>query len=53
MGGGISVSTEENKNAIKSVALVSNSEFYNNSASNKGDGMVYDWRNSYVKNCLI
>ena len=55
MGGGISaaVSMEKDKNAFKSVALVSNSEFYNNSASSKGGGMVYDLANSYVKNCLF
>ena len=42
MGGGISISMEEDKNAFKSVALVSNSEFYNNSASSKGGEMVCD-----------
>ena len=53
MGGGISISMEEDKNAFKSVALVSNSEFYNNSASSKGGEMVCDQANSCVKNCLF
>ena len=48
MGGGIPVSMEEDTNAFISVALVSNSKFYNNSASSKGGGMVYDWANSYA-----
>ena len=34
------------------MALVSNIEFYNNSAGSKGGGMVYDWAN-HVKNCLF
>ena len=53
MSGGVSISMEEDTNAFKSAALVSNSAFYNNSASNKGGGMVYDWGNSYLKNCLL